>query len=61
MNQTMQKLIKHMLTSYLYGTANLLDQGFPTFYIRCPPKTKISNVASPQEEVVPPLEGLNDF
>ena len=40
---------------------NDVEQGFPTFYIRCPPKTKISNLASPQEEIVPPLEGQKDF
>ena len=38
-----------------------LTQGFPTFYLCCPPKAKISNVASPQEEVVPALKGLNIF
>jgi Cu/Zn superoxide dismutase len=38
-----------------------LNQGFPTFHLHCPPKTKISNVVSPQEEVVSSLEGLKYF
>jgi hypothetical protein len=40
---------------------NALKQGFPTFYLLCPPKAKISNVESPQEKVGSPQEDLKDF
>ena len=33
---------------------NSLAQGFPTFYMLCPPKSKNINVASPQESVASP-------
>jgi hypothetical protein len=51
----------HFLKFLKFSLIYTLYREFPTFYLRCPPKTKISNVASPQEEAVPPLEDLKDF
>ncbi len=58
---TFLKVKINLLFHLLYVVLNTLVQGFPTFYLCCTPKTKISNVASPQEEVVPPLKGLKIF
>jgi hypothetical protein len=50
-----------LLTHLRYLIQNGLKQGFPTFYLLCPPEAKISNVESPQEKVGSPQEDLKDF
>ncbi len=35
-----------------------LKQGFPTFYLLCPPKSKIINVGSPREKLASPNQEI---